>query len=323
MGAMHARVLRDLPISELVAVCDIDSERLREVAAELGVPAFRDYRELLGLAEVEAVSICLPDDMHRAPAEAAASAGKHVFLEKPLATTVEDGEAIVTACRTQGVTLMVAHLLRFDARYAELKRAIAQGRLGEISHIMAHRNSPWTEGPARYKAGTSLTLHVAVHDLDLINWYLEDVPVKVYARSVRKKLAPQRMDDLVSAIVEFEGGALATLQYSWALPPTSVTALDARLEVIGTDGMAIVGNYHGQAVFIASDKDYAAPDVHHGPILEGRVVGDLREELMAFLRCLQSGQSVPVSGEVALLAVREARAIEASIESGRPVEIVV
>ena len=321
MGTVHASVVHRHPLARLVAVADVDEHRAQAVADATGATPFTDYRDLLAHEDVQAVSICLPDELHLAPVQAAAGSGCHVLLEKPIATNVGEAKKIVAACGEHGVLLMVAHLLRFDPRYLAVREAIAAGTVGEVTHIMAHRNSPWTEGPARYAPGTSLTMHVGVHDIDLVNWFLDDRPVGVFAAAVSRKLADRRMHDLVSAIVRYERGAVANLQYSWALPPTSVTKLDARLEVIGTDGMAIVGAYHGQAVFIADHHEHLAPDMHHGPRLAGEVGGDVREEIGAFLAAILSGSPSPVAPADAVSAVRVAEAIERSVATGREVTI--
>ena len=316
MGAVHAAIVHEHPQAELVAVADLDAERLQRLADETGATPYRDFRTLFDEAEIDALSICLPDELHLEPVVAAAERGLHVLVEKPLATDMVQARTMIDACEANDVLLMVAHLLRFDPRYEAVKQAIEAGDLGDVTHVMAHRNSPWSEGPARYADGTSLTLHVAVHDIDLVTWFLADTPATVYAAAVSRKLADKGMHDHVAAIVRYRGGALATFQYSWALPPTSVTKLDARTELIGTRGMATVGTYHGQGVFIASDEHQDAPDVHHGPRVAGRAKGDVREEIGAFLKAVIDGAPSPVPPADALVAVQLAAAIEHSIATG-------
>ena len=323
MGLRHARVIRASPLADLVAVADHDIKRLQERAAMLEALPYGDYNELLQRDDIQAVVVCTPDKHHLAPCLAAARAGKHLLVEKPLAADLSEATAIIDACREEGVKLMAAHLLRFDPRYLAIKAAILDRTVGEVLHISAHRNSPWTSGPARYAIGTSLTLHLAVHDLDLVNWYIGSRPVTIYARNVRRKLAHLDTDDAVSAVIAFESGAVANLQYSWVLPPTSVTPLDARLELIGEEGMALVGGYHGQGVFIASADRWSAPDVHHAyESLAGQLLGDVREEVHAFIDCVLHDRPSPVPGEEALLAVREAVAIEESLRTGDVIRLV-
>jgi len=322
MGSRHARVYSQLPNTELVAVADPQAERAKAIAKELGVRrVYTDYRELLALPEVQAVSICTPDDVHREPVIHALQAGKHVLLEKPLATTIEDAEVILAAVRQTRVKFMVAHLLRFDPRYALVKEAIDHGELGDIIYIISHRNSPHTEGPRIYKPGTCLTMHVAIHDLDIINWFMPSSAIRVYAEAANKLLATKRMLDAVSAVVAFEDGAFASVNYCWALPDQSTTRLDARMEVVGTRGAAYIGVYHEQGLLMATEAGVKAPDLHHGPILDGQVRGDLREEIMAFVSCVLNDTPSPVPVEEAFRAVQVAQAIRDSLATKAPITL--
>lgn len=321
MGWLHTRAIMQMPGVRLLGVADIDTRRLAHAREAWGIETYVDYHELLARADLAAVDICMPDAMHRGPVQEAAAARKHIFLEKPIATSVADGRAILAACRRAGIKLMIAHLLRFDPRYTAVKEAIDAGQLGDVVQIVTHRNSPWTEGPARYASGTSLTLHVAVHDLDLVNWFVGRRPLTVYGALTRRRLIENDMDDTGSAIVLFEGGTMASVNYGWILPPQSVTNLDARLEVVGTKGMALVGVLHGQGVFIGGEGTHAAPDVHHVPVVHGRIGGDLSNELAAFAEYVMYDREPPLKPEDALLAVAEAEAIEASAAAGQPIAV--
>lgn len=319
MGSLHARVYSQMPNVRLTAIADVDKGRLERASRQFSVPGFSDYHELLERREIEAVSICVPDELHRDPAVAAAEARKHIMLEKPIATTLQEAEEIIAAARRHGVKLMVGHLLRFDPRYAQVKAAIDRGELGELIHIMTHRNSPLTEGPARYAPRTSLTLHVAVHDVDLINWYAGAEPIRVYAEGVRKALKGKEMDDAVSALLKFEDGLVANVQYSWALPGEFPAKLDARLEVLGTAGAAAIWSYPGQGTFIVTSNGVSSPDLHHWAEAHGRILGDLHEELTHFIDAVAHDRPPLVPGEEALAAVKVALAIATSVEEGRPV----
>jgi predicted dehydrogenase len=317
MGAKHAEVYARLPQAELVGLADPRIDACRQVAGRLGVEdAYEDYQELLARADLEAVSICTPDEAHKEPVLAAIDAGKHIMLEKPLATELKEAEEIVSALDQSSVKAMVAYLLRFDPRYLAVKEAIERGDLGEIVYIVSHRNSPHTEGPKRYKAGTSLTMHVAVHDLDLITWFMQTQPSKVFAIAVSKLLEVKQMTDAASALITFENGVLASVNYSWVLPDHSTTRLDARMEVVGTHGSAYVGVYHEQAVLLTSARGIDAPDVHHAPGFGGEVRGDLREELIAFIDCVLHDRPSPIPVEEGLHSLKLANAIEESISKG-------
>src|SRR5207248_8215941 len=122
----------------LFALCTRREARLKEVAQRFGVRhMYTDYRDLLAVPEVEAVSVVTMWDQHAAPTLAALRAGKHVLLEKPMASTLEDCDAIVEAAKTARGFLMVGHICRFNPRYAAAKAAIDEGRVGKIVSMYA------------------------------------------------------------------------------------------------------------------------------------------------------------------------------------------
>jgi UDP-N-acetylglucosamine 3-dehydrogenase len=130
-GESHLAALRGIPYATVVALTDLDEERARSVAARFNVPRVaKDYRELCSLDEVEAVSVVTTEDRHLSPVLAAFVNGKHVFVEKPMATTVEDAQAMVDASRETGLILMPGHVCRFETKYATVKEQLTAGRLG-------------------------------------------------------------------------------------------------------------------------------------------------------------------------------------------------
>src|SRR5215212_6650723 len=118
-GARHARIYHENPIADLIAVCDVDEARAERVAASLEAASYVDYRDLLARADVDAVSICLPDRLH-VDAAVAAGAGKAILLEKPLAHDTPSARQIIDAVERNGTRLMVGHILRFDPRYVSV-----------------------------------------------------------------------------------------------------------------------------------------------------------------------------------------------------------
>ena len=116
MGSLFARLATQLPNTKLMGVADLDRNRAIQVGEALAVPAYTNYHDLLAMHQVDAVVVATPDSLHLEPALAVAQAGKHLLIEKPLATTREDGQQIINACKNAGVTLMVAHVLRFDPK---------------------------------------------------------------------------------------------------------------------------------------------------------------------------------------------------------------
>ena len=140
-GEKHCEALPAIPNVELHAVCTRNPERLRDIQKKFGVSkVFTDYHAMLADPEVEAVSITTMWDQHAAPAIAALQAGKHVFLEKPMASTLADCDAIVNASKAAKGFFMVGHICRFNPRYAAAKQEIDAGKIGTIISMYVGRS---------------------------------------------------------------------------------------------------------------------------------------------------------------------------------------
>jgi predicted dehydrogenase len=314
MGQMHAAIFDQLPQTELVAVADVDRSRFEDARLE-GVEFYTDFRQLLGRKDIDAVSICVSDKAHFEPAVLAARAGKDIFLEKPIALDLGEARQIVQAAKEAKVKLMIGFLLRFDPRYAGVKDLLEQGRLGDVVHIHARRNSPKSEGPARYQGSTPLVFHVTIHDLDLIFWYLDKKVKSVYAQTTCKALKEYGIDDTMFAIIRFEDDTLVNLESSWALPEGSATKLDAYMEILGTQGMARVEcGYSG--LWFCDSASTSFPDTMHWPQVRQQIMGDLKEELTHFANCVIGDTPPLVSGEDGVRSLELAWAIQKSIDTG-------
>ena len=320
MGSMHAAILGQAPGCELAAIVDRDVALAQAVAARTGAAkAYASHEELLDAERLDLVSICTPDNLHRAPALAVAAAGVDLFIEKPIASTVEDARAIIAAAEAAGVKLGVGYLLRFDPRYARAKEMIREGRVGTPIHLYARRNSARTEGPKRYGGKLPLALHVTVHDVDLALWLLEgQEPVSVYAQQTDLLLGPSGTQDSIAAIVRFSGGTVVNFESAWSLPSGTRYMIDARLEVIGTDGFLEVQCGDSGLHFADAAKSQEI-DTQHWPEREGRIGGDLREQLHGVLDWLDGADRPVASGQDALRSLDLTLAMIRSAETGEVV----
>ena len=149
MGMHHARVFKKMPLVELAAICESDNDRREKAREEFNCRAYANYNELLVDPAIDAVSIVLPDNMHRDCVEMAVKNKKHIFLEKPLANNLDDGQAMYDALKDYEKVFTVGFILRFDPRFAMIKESLDDGTLGDIIHAYCRRNSPIT-GPRRY-----------------------------------------------------------------------------------------------------------------------------------------------------------------------------
>ena len=170
-GEIHAETIAGVPNLELAALCTRTPDRLAAMGEKFGVKKlYRDYSDMLADPEIDAVSICTMWDQHTEPAIAALKAGKHVFLEKPIASTVEDAREITAASKGAKGILFIGHVVRFNPRYRMAKQAIDEGRIGKIVALSSRRNIPaaWTPTILN-KIGP--IVGDAIHDTDIMLWF--------------------------------------------------------------------------------------------------------------------------------------------------------
>lgn len=320
MGSMHAAIFARAPGARLVAVVDRNLDLARSVAAHH--PDCRAYAtcdELLAAETLDLVSICTPDYLHRDVAIAVARKGIDIFVEKPIASTLEDAEAMVAAAEEAGVKLGVGYLLRFDPRYANARDLIREGKIGRAIHLYARRNSARTEGPKRYGGTLPLALHVTVHDVDLVLWLLEgQEPVSVYAQTTDILLGDIGTQDSLAAVVRFSGGTIVTFESAWSLPAGARHMIDARLEFIGTEGSFEV-QCGDSGLYFADANASREIDTQHWPFFDGAVRGDLREELHGVLRWIRDEAEPVATGRDAIRSLVLTRAMMESAATGRVV----
>src|SRR4029078_11694870 len=167
-----------------------------------------DYREMLADPDIDAVSVCTMWDQHRAPAIAALEAGKHVFLEKPIASTVEDAKAITAASKAANGILFIGHVVRFNPRYRMAKQAIDEGRIGRIVALSSRRNIPAAWTPTILNRVGPI-VGDAIHDTDIMLWFTGDRVVSAYAQAVDVRGLPH--PDIRHTMYRFARAATATL----------------------------------------------------------------------------------------------------------------
>jgi UDP-N-acetylglucosamine 3-dehydrogenase len=318
-GEHHVDTLKQLPQAELTAICTRRPDRLHEVAQKYGVPkTYTDYRALLADREVDLVSIVTHVGDHLGPTLAALQAGKHVFLEMPMAESVEACNRIIEALKSADTAFMVGHICRFDTVYALAKEEIAAGRLGRIVSLHARRNlARWvTES---HLSKISALFGDGVHDLDLMLWYTGAKPKSVYAQTsnTRPHLAH---DDLGWALFRLDDDSIAAIETVWCLPQNSPFAIDARMEVIGTEGTISIDN-SGRHYSLLTRDGLRHPESSYWPKVHGVRRGYLKEELDYYLRCVLAGERPTIiTPEESRAVVHAMRMAERSAREDRAIE---
>ena len=317
-GELHIAAYQTLPDVELVAISDNREERLREVAARYGIgESYTDPTELCARSDVNLVSIVTPESEHLAPVLAAAKHGKHIFLEKPIATSLEDGQCIISAAEKAGVYLMVGHICRFDSRYASMKHIVDEGRLGDLVSIHARRNRPKRLYAVYGKRVPGLLVN-AIHDIDLCLWYTRQnvVRVRAFTRNIQKGQNP----DINWGFLEFENGAVACIQTHWLMPDQSGVVTDDGMQLIGTKGTANI-DLTTSGLQLWTEAGSEMPNVSYDAWFHDEVHGPIKEELSYFVRCVRGKKSPTIITPLeALAALRVALALVQSAQEDREIK---
>jgi predicted dehydrogenase len=324
-GANHARVLSQLPGVRLSGVCDSDRSRLQAVAGERDTSAYPDIDSLLRHESLDLVVIATPERQHRPLALKAIEAGCAVLVEKPLATSYEEGLELVQAAAAAGVPLMAGHIERFNPAVQELRRRLLDGAVGEVLHLAGRRTAP-----IRLRAQDVNVVHdSALHDIDAMRYVLGREVESVFAQSQTGVLQP--FEDSIAAVLRFAGSVdsrapVGSLEVNW-LSPLRIR----ELTVLGTKGILVLDyaaqtlEFHAAAPRPSSAaRDWSTEasrlrDPRAQIPIEPRE--QLVQELSAFVEAVRRGAPMPVSGEDALQTLAVADALTLSARSGGPVQV--
>jgi UDP-N-acetylglucosamine 3-dehydrogenase len=278
MGSNHARVLADMPGARLAGVADPDRRQRDFVSGALGCPAYSDIDGLLA-SGVDALTIAAPTHLHRDLAMASIERGVHVMVEKPIASSVEEGNAIIAAARLAGVTLMVGHVERFNPAVEAIKEAISQE---DILSIAITRVGPF---PPRM-SNVGVVIDLAVHDIDLIRWFTDSEIVEVQPQL---SSAMAEREDIALLQFRTASGVLAHINTNW------ITPFKARNVTVATRNKYVMGDLLTRQVTecfgFQPDGSYSMRHLSVGH------AEPLRAELQAFVAAIRSGQRPAVTGE--------------------------
>ncbi|GGB08186.1 Gfo/Idh/MocA family oxidoreductase [Macrococcus hajekii] len=211
--------------AEIIAYCDIVKERSDELAEEFGGTSYSDYHELLANSEVEVVSICTPNYLHAEMTIAALQAGKHVLCEKPMATSLEDADAMIQAADNNGKMLMIGHNQRINEAHQQAKKDIADGKLGKIYSFKTTFGHPGPEGWSvdgpdswffdKKRAFIGAMGDLGVHKADLMR-YILDTEFSEVGAMIETSAKKADVDDNAVLILKTENGIIGSLSASWA-----------------------------------------------------------------------------------------------------------
>jgi len=300
-GRNHARVFKELEETELLAVCDVDAERAKNVANQFGVKAYTNVGKLLKRKDIEAVSNCVWSLNLARETLKALKTGKHVLVEKPMATNVKQAEKLLEAAKKEKLHLTVGFLMRFIPGIQHMKNAIEDKTIGNLVCATAKRVSEWPE-----RIGdVGVVKDTAIHDIDIIRYLFTEEPIAVYAKTGNMK--HKKFEDYAQIMLTFEGGKSAFIESNWLTPYKTRT-----LVVTGSKAIMKL-DYITQELTVEDAKETIQPRY---PWQE-----PLKLELRHFANCILKREKPLITGMDGLKALQIAEAALKSSKIGKVVKL--
>lgn len=328
VSSIHAEALKSVPDASVLAVMSPTPGNAAAFAAKHGIAhAYTELDAMLGRPDIDMIVIGAPNHTHCEIALAAAAAGKHIVVEKPLCLNLKEADRMIEACKKAGVKLMYAEELCFTPKYVRLKALLDEGALGAPVLI---KQSEKHDGPhaAHFwdveKSGGGVTMDMGCHALQFFRWLNGKVPAKsVYAQmstSVHKDKT--RGDDNAIIIIEFENGVIGLAEESW----TKLGGMDDKAEIHGTEGVAYADVLQGNSI-----QTYSSKGVGYAVEKAGNTVGwsftmyeeiwnyGFPQEFAHFVDCVKNDKEPLVTGEDGRAVLELILAAYASAGSGKKV----
>jgi predicted dehydrogenase len=328
-GGIRAETLAGHALVKSLHIAEVRPERLAEVAAATGAKtATADYRELLGNPEIEAVYIsATPETTHYPMAKDCLAAGKHVFLEKPIALELAEADELVRLARDGKLKFTIGYSQRFNAKYAYVKKALRDGTIGRpVSALVSRHISRSLGKKISGRVKLSPAAMEATHDLDFILWCLEPArPVRVYSQAnygAFQEASGQPIADTQWITVTMDSGLSFVIGAGWSLPLGYPNFSTTWIEVVGTEGALIVDDSHRDVVLNTVAKGMVLPlSTMPGERIDHTYAGAMAPETIHFLEAVVYDRPVMVTPEHARMVMEVYMAADVSAEKSEPVSL--
>jgi UDP-N-acetylglucosamine 3-dehydrogenase len=300
-GKNHARVYSELESTELVAICDVNRERAKAVADQFGVKVYTNNFRMLKNEDIEAVSVCTWSTKLAEEALKALKAGKHVLVEKPMATHTKQAEKLLEVAETSNLHLTVGFLMRFIPGLRHIREAIENKKVGEFVCATAKRVSQWPE-----RIGdVGVVKDTAIHDIDVMRYISNEDPIGVYAKT--GSMRHRKFEDYAQIMLAYEDGKSAFIESNWLTPYKTRT-----LTVTGSDAIMRL-DYMTQELWIEEPKENLQPRyLWKEP---------LKLELQHFADCILEKKKSLITGIDGLKALQIAEAALRSSAKNRVIKL--
>jgi predicted dehydrogenase len=328
IAPVHARSIAEIEGAALTAVCDIIPEKAHTLGEAFGAPAFTDVDAMLRAADIDVVIVLTPSGLHARVGIAAAQAGKHVIVEKPMDVTLEKADALIDACRAAGVKLGCISQHRFDPAVVALKEAVQAGKLGQLNFGGSH--TKWYRAQEYYDSGDwrgtwsldggGALINQSIHYVDLLQYIMGPVE-EIHAYCATRAHQRIEVEDIAVASMRFRSGALGLLEGTTAAYP----GFCARLDIYGTGGSVIIENDQVTAWELTCGEGCPAEPVETG-FIGGTSSKDImhfahRRQIADFVRAVRENREPLVNGAEGRKALEIVLAVYESARTGRPVRL--
>ncbi len=325
-GSIHAQTYSRSPFTKLVTTCDQDSERAEQFSQKYGSASHTsDYQDILMNPEILAVSVATPDYSHTQIVTDALNAGKHVLVEKPLATTVQECTDILAARDASGTILMVDFHNHWNIPFMQVKEMVDTGELGDLQMINVRLNDTiYVPTKMLNWASRSSPAHfLGSHVVDLIRWISGAEIIRVYsvcrAEVLRKKGI--NTPDFYQSILELSNGATAYVENCWIVAENAPNIFEFKGDFIGSKGSTFVNVSHHRMIEKYTEKGAGFSDVVGVVDRYGKALGFCTASIEHFIDCILQNTSPIVTGEDGLVATQVVQAMEESASTGLPVDL--
>jgi scyllo-inositol 2-dehydrogenase (NAD+) len=328
-GGIRAQACAASPFVKSLHLAEVRPERLAEVARACGAAsAVADYRELLGDARIEAVYVCAtPETTHYPIARDALEAGKHLFLEKPIALELTEADELIALAAARGLKFTIGYSQRFNPKFAFVRKSIRDGTIGRPVSALVSRHITRNLGKkisGRIKLSPAAM--EATHDLDFVLWCLEPArPVRVYSQvnyGAMREASGADVPDTQWITVTMDSGLAFVIGAGWSLPPGYPNFSTTWIEFVGTEGAVMVDDSHRDVVLNTMQKGMVLPmSTMPGEAVDHTYAGPMAAETIHFLEAVALDRPVLVTPAHARMVMEVYMAADRSAETGAPVPL--
>lgn len=325
-GQTHVSIYNEHPLAEVTAICDKNKAAAEAAAAKLGVErVYTDYNEMLKYAPCDAVAIVTPDFLHADISIACAKAGKHMLIEKPLATTERDVFAMCEAIEKSGVRAMVDLHNRWNPPFNTAKQIISTGKYGKpCSAYFRLNDRRWVATDMlSWTARSSILWFLGSHSMDTLRWLSNDEPAEIFAMKHEGVLRDVGIDtvDCYQTAIRFRSGMIAQMENSWIVPNGNGNINDMKFNMILERGKVDVDTSSHNMLEFSDDEKTIVPDVLVQNFVFGQCKGFAYESIRSFVDCLATGDEFHVSLKDAANTSLAILKIFESVEKGKSVAV--